>query len=76
MVGIDSLDAEGELRHASESENADMLWAARGAGPAFFGVVLRFHLRLYPLPGFVGVTTATYPIDRQFVANLPDSPQS
>ena len=64
VVGIDYLDAEGELRHASETENADMLWAARGAGPAFFGVVLRFHLRLYPLPGFVGVATATYPIDR------------
>ncbi len=64
VVGIDYIDAEGAIRHASETENSEMLWAARGSGPAFFGVVLRFHLRLYPQPRFLGLTAATYSIDR------------
>lgn len=64
VVGIDYVDPEGRLRHASETEDADLLWAARGAGPEFFGVVLRFHLRVYPQPRFVGLAAATYPIDR------------
>jgi FAD/FMN-containing dehydrogenase len=51
VVAIDVVTADGELLHADESENADLLWAARGAGPGFFGVVTRFHLRTYPLPG-------------------------
>ncbi len=63
VIGIDYIDAEGTARHSSETENPDMLWAARGAGPAFFGVVLRFHLRLYPKPRFLGVTAASYSID-------------
>ena len=50
VVGIDVVTAAGELVHASESENADLLWAARGAGPGFFGVITRFHLRTYPFP--------------------------
>jgi FAD/FMN-containing dehydrogenase len=48
VVGIDVVTADGELVHASEDEHADLLWAARGAGPAFFGVITRFHLRTYP----------------------------
>jgi FAD/FMN-containing dehydrogenase len=47
---IDIVTADGELVHASEDENTDLLWAARGAGPGFFGVVTRFHLRLHPRP--------------------------
>ena len=35
----------------TSTENSDLLWAARGAGPGFFGVVTRFHLRTYPLVG-------------------------
>jgi FAD/FMN-containing dehydrogenase len=50
VVAIDVVTADGELLHADDSENADLLWAARGAGPGFCGVVTRFHLRTYPLP--------------------------
>lgn len=64
VVAIDYVDAQGELRHASEHENADMYWAARGAGPGFFGVVVRFHLRVHPRPRFIGVQSVSYPIDR------------
>lgn len=64
VVAIDYVDADGVVRHASETENADVLWAARGAGPGFFGVVLRFHLRLHPCPGFFGAAAATYDATR------------
>jgi FAD/FMN-containing dehydrogenase len=53
VVGIDVVTAEGELVHASADENADLFWAARGAGPEFCAVVVRFHLRTHPaLPMF------------------------
>jgi FAD/FMN-containing dehydrogenase len=48
VTGIDVVTADGVLVHADESENADLLWAARGAGTGFFGVVVRFTLRIYP----------------------------
>ncbi len=64
VIGIDYVDAEGDLRHASAEENADMFWAARGAGPGFFGVVTRFHLKLYPRPRVMGMKFAVYGEDR------------
>ncbi|WP_292815733.1 FAD-binding oxidoreductase [Microbacterium sp. HA-8] len=48
VIGIDAVTADGELVHADENENADLLWAARGAGPGFFAAVTKFHLRVYP----------------------------
>jgi FAD/FMN-containing dehydrogenase len=50
VVGLDVVTADGELLHASAEENADLYWAARGAGPGFFAVVVRYHLRLHPRP--------------------------
>lgn len=63
VLGLDIVTADGDIVHASESENADLYWAARGAGPGFFGVVTRFHLRLYPCPRFVGQVFQVYPIE-------------
>ncbi|MEL7689952.1 FAD-binding oxidoreductase, partial [Citromicrobium bathyomarinum] len=55
VIGIDVVLADGTLVHASEQENPELLWAARGAGPGFFGVVVRFHLKLHRRPKFVGL---------------------
>jgi FAD/FMN-containing dehydrogenase len=55
VTGIDVVLADGTLVHASETENADLFWSARGAGPGFFGVVVRFHLKLHKRPKFVGL---------------------
>jgi FAD/FMN-containing dehydrogenase len=60
---IDVVTAAGELVHASERENPELLWAARGAGPGFFGVVTRFHLELQPRPSVVANGLVLYPID-------------
>jgi len=64
VIAVDYVDANGDLQHASESENADMLWAARGSGPDFFGVVVKFHLRVYPKPAYIGTEVIQYPVDR------------
>ncbi len=60
--GVDVVTAEGEVVHASAEENADLYWAARGSGPGFFGVVTRFHLRLYRRPRVIGFSAHSYPL--------------
>ena len=37
VIGIDMVTADGEYLHASETENADLFWAARGSGGGFLG---------------------------------------
>jgi len=64
VLAIDYVDADGNLCHASETENSEILWAARGSGPAFFGVIVKFYLRIYPKPAFFGSEYVQYPIKR------------
>jgi FAD/FMN-containing dehydrogenase len=63
IAAIDVVTADGELVRASESENPDLFWAARGSGPGFFGVVTRFHLRTLPLPTALHETVHVYPAE-------------
>ena len=62
VIGIDVVLADGSLVHASEKENADLFWSARGAGLGFFGVVVRFHLQLHKRPRFIGLKTQVFRI--------------
>lgn len=55
ILAMDIVTANGELVHANEKENADLFWAARGSGGGFFGVVVNFYLKLYPLPKYRGM---------------------
>lgn len=55
VIGFDAVLADGSLVHASADENPDLYWAARGSGPGFFAVVVRWHLRLHRRPRFVGL---------------------
>jgi FAD/FMN-containing dehydrogenase len=64
VVGLDVVTADGDLVHASADDHADLYWAARGAGAGFFGVVVRYHLRLYPRPAAIGFGLLSYPLDR------------
>jgi FAD/FMN-containing dehydrogenase len=50
--------ADGNLVVANERENSDLLWAVRGGGPGFFGVVTEYTLRLFAAPR--AITTSNY----------------
>lgn len=58
---VDVVTADGEPVRADESQNSDLYWAARGAGPGFFGVVTAFHLELRPKPSVIKATAHNYP---------------
>ena len=61
VSAIEMVTAEGALVVATRDQNADLYWAVRGAGPGFFAVVTRYHLRLYPLPGAIASSTYFFP---------------
>ena len=63
VTAIDVVTADGELRRADEQTDADLFWAARGAGPGFFGVVTRFHLRLHEWPRTAMNSIYLYPAE-------------
>jgi FAD/FMN-containing dehydrogenase len=67
--GIESLEAielvtpEGEMITASAEQNQDYFWAARGGGPGFFGVAVRYHLKLHALPKALSASVYHYPYE-------------
>jgi FAD/FMN-containing dehydrogenase len=63
VVGLDVITADGEQIHCGPDHHADLYWAARGAGPGFFGVVAAFYLKLYPLPAVCATSLYIYPFD-------------
>ena len=63
VLGVDVVTADGELVHASADSHPDLYWAARGAGPGFFGVITRFHLTVHPLPSVFTQTVIVLPIE-------------
>ena len=50
IVGAEIVTADGKLVKADATQNTDLFWAVRGAGPGFFGIVTRLYLQLYPVP--------------------------
>ncbi len=60
---VDVVTAEGKLITANLQENTDLYWAARGAGPCFFGVVTSFTLKLYDNPKSILRSTYVWPIE-------------
>jgi FAD/FMN-containing dehydrogenase len=45
---VDIVTPDGQLRHASADENADLYWGVRGGG-GNFGVVTSFEFQLHPM---------------------------
>jgi FAD/FMN-containing dehydrogenase len=60
VVAVDVVTADGALLRADAAEHSDLLWAARGAGPGFPGVVTAFHLQTYEAPAVMWHDTRSY----------------
>jgi FAD/FMN-containing dehydrogenase len=63
VEAIDVVTPSGDLVRADAGQNADLFWAARGAGPGFFGVVSRYHLKLYERPAVIANGVHTFPLE-------------
>jgi FAD/FMN-containing dehydrogenase len=63
IKAIDVVLADGQLVHADDENHPDLLWAARGSGPGFFGVVTKFYLDVYPNSTKILRTVHTYPLE-------------
>jgi FAD/FMN-containing dehydrogenase len=79
LVAADVVTADGRLVHASETENAELLWGLRGGG-GNFGIVTRFELDLHPLGPMVYAGAVFFPaaaagdLLRAFRAWAPEAP--
>jgi FAD/FMN-containing dehydrogenase len=80
LLSADVVTADGELRRASERENADLFWAIRGGG-GNFGIVTSFEFQLHPVGPEVLAGLIVHPFDaapallrhyRSVVASTPD----
>jgi hypothetical protein len=56
--------ADGRMVVANHEQHADLLWAVRGAGPGFFGVVVQYFLKLYHAPRAITTSSYYYPVQR------------
>jgi FAD/FMN-containing dehydrogenase len=61
IEAIQVVTADGDVAWCDETENAELFWAARGAGPGFFGVVTAFRLRTRQRYRELTQTTYVYP---------------
>ncbi|GES33302.1 FAD-binding oxidoreductase [Streptomyces angustmyceticus] len=59
---IRAVTADGRTVTCSETENPDLFWAARGAGPGFCALVTRFRLALHPHPASIMTASLAFPL--------------
>ncbi len=84
LRSVDIVTADGQLRVASATENPDLFWAVRGAGPNF-GVVTSFEFDLHPVGPETALCAVAYALDdaddvirawRSFMATAPEEVSS
>jgi hypothetical protein len=63
LVSAEIVTAGGQIRYASESENADLFWAIRGGG-GNFGVVTEFEFVLHPVGPIVQVALLFWDLEQ------------
>ena len=60
LRAIRTVTAAGEIVDATEAENPELLWLARGCGPGFPGVITEFEIELQDLPADTRVSSWTF----------------
>jgi FAD/FMN-containing dehydrogenase len=63
VLGVEVVTADGEQIYCDAENHPDLYWAARGAGPGFFGVVTSFKLQIHRRPAVLGTCLYMYPIE-------------
>jgi len=63
IKAIDVVMADGRLYHADDTTYPELMWAARGGGPGFFGAITRFHLGIKPLPKSMLSSLLIFPLE-------------
>jgi FAD/FMN-containing dehydrogenase len=63
VEAVDVVTPSGEMLHCDGTQHAEYLWAARGAGSGFFGVVTAFYLRCFDAPPLMLHTRHVYPAE-------------
>jgi hypothetical protein len=80
LLSVDLVTAEGELVHASATQNKDLFWGVRGGG-GNFGIVTEFEFRLNPVGPIVLAGPIFWPMEsspqvlrfyRDWIADAPD----
>jgi hypothetical protein len=62
VAEFEMVTADGDVVHASPTENADLYWGLRGGG-GNFGVVTQFEFRLHEVGTAALVTALSFPIE-------------
>jgi len=63
LLSVDLVNADGDLRHVSDEDDAELFWGLRGAG-ANFGIATAFEFRLHPIGPNVTTAVVVFPIER------------
>lgn len=80
LLAVEIVTADGQVRTANATENADLFWAVRGAG-SNFGVVTWFEFALHPVGPEITMVVPIFSLDdapavlrqyRAFAKTAPD----
>jgi FAD/FMN-containing dehydrogenase len=64
ILAADIVTADGNLVTADAQRNQDLLWAVRGAGQGFPGIVTKLKLQMQPRPGAVRKNLYVLPLHK------------
>ena len=62
ILAADVVNAEGELITVSAKNYPELYWAVRGAGPGLCGIVTKFYIQAYDLPGSIMTAQYVHPL--------------
>ncbi|GFG25704.1 6-hydroxy-D-nicotine oxidase [Aspergillus udagawae] len=76
---VEVVTAQAQRLLCNAEQNSELYWAAKGAGPAFPGVVTRFHLRVLPYysdgvrsSGYIYPARLYRPVFNWVLSTVPD----